>query len=148
MNRRAKTPALLLIVSAWLVGCGDAATLPSAASEVVKPVAQSGEMPMNSKAVYQQITSLVGEAKASDAGFCRKVPLGHRPCGGPESYLIYSAEGLDEPLLLKLVAQYQALRQAEHEASGMMSTCEMIPEPGVQWVGGYCKASPTPGDAI
>lgn len=95
---------------------------------------------MQSAEVYQQIRGLVGDAKASNASFCRKVPLGHRPCGGPESYLVYSAEGIDETKLLALVAQYGSLRQAEHQASGMLSTCEVIPEPGIDWADGVCKA--------
>lgn len=104
---------------------------------------------MQATDLYQQIKTLVGDANASNAGFCRKVGLGHRPCGGPESYLVYSAEGIDEPKLLALIAQYGSLRKAEHEASGMMSTCEMIPEPSVVWVGGQCKLGAAGGgDAI
>lgn len=122
---------------------------PASAPQVLQSPSDVGDKAMKSTEVYQQIRSIVGEAKASNAGFCRKVALGHRPCGGPESYLVYSAEGIDEAKLLQLIAQYGSLRQAENVASGMMSTCEVIPEPSIEWVGGYCKAGANgPGDAI
>lgn len=134
---------VLAVLMASCVACTEPAAEPTAASSNV-----TAGGAMQSSEVYQQIRAIVGEAKASQASFCRKVALGHRPCGGPESYLVYSAEGIDEPTLLSLVAKYGSLRKAEHEASGMMSTCEMIPEPGIEWVGGYCKAGGVAGDAI
>lgn len=154
--------AVMLLV--WLGACSDAklevtpanSTLQQAAEQqqlLQAPVRAGGSdmksTQMQATDLYQQIKTLVGDAKASNAGFCRKVGLGHRPCGGPESYLVYSAEGIDEPKLLALIAQYGSLRKAEHDASGMMSTCEMIPEPSVVWAGGQCKLGAAGGgDAI
>lgn len=130
-----------------LAACSDSATVSTPTEAARDTVQQPAGGAMQSAEVYQQIRLLVGDAKASNASFCRKVPLGHRPCGGPESYLVYSAEGIDEPKLLALVAQYGSLRQAEHQASGMMSTCEVIPEPGIDWADGVCKAGAA-GDAF
>ncbi len=148
-----------LMLLATLGACSEAklevapanAALQQAAEQqqLLQAPVRAGGSQMKSAEVFQQIKSLVGDAKASNAGFCRKVGVGHRPCGGPESYLVYSSEGIDEPKLLALIAQFGSLRKAEHEASGMMSTCEMIPEPSVVWANGQCKLGASGGgDAI
>ena len=91
---------------------------------------------------YAEIQALIGEAKASDVQQCRRVAFGYKACGGPASYLIYSVQGLDETLLLKKVAEYNALDQAEAKRTGLMSNCAMVLEPSVVLVDGVCKAGP------
>lgn len=155
--RRRNVTALTLLVA--LSACSDAKLEVAPANAALQQTAEqqsllqapvrAGGSEMKSADLYQQIKTLVGDANASNASFCRKVGVGHRPCGGPESYLVYSSEGIDEPKLLALIAQYGSLRKAEHEASGMMSTCEMIPEPSVVWANGQCKLGASGGgDAI
>ena len=91
---------------------------------------------------YAEIKTMIGEAKASDVQQCRKVAFGYKACGGPASYLIYSVAGLDEALLLKKVAEYNALDEAETHRLGLISDCAMVTEPGVILEGGVCKAGP------
>lgn len=91
---------------------------------------------------YAEIKALIGEAKASDVQQCRKVAFGYKACGGPASYLIYSVAGLDEAVLLKKVAEYNALDEAETHRLGLISDCAMVTEPGVMLEGGVCKAGP------
>ena len=92
---------------------------------------------------YAEIKSMIGEAKASDVQQCRKVAFGYKACGGPQSYLIYSVQGLDEAALLQKVSQYNALSEAEAHRLGLMSDCSMVLEPSVTLVGGVCKAGPS-----
>jgi len=91
---------------------------------------------------YNDIKTMIGEARASDVQQCRKVAFGYKACGGPASYLIYSVQGLDEVLLLKKVSEYNALAEAESRRLGLMSDCAIVPEPSVSLVGGVCKAGP------
>ena len=92
-------------------------------------------------ALYAEIKAMVGTAAATEPLQCKKTGLGHKPCGGPASYLIYSTQGLDEALLLQKVSRYNQLVQAEQERLGLVSDCAIVPEPGVALVGGFCVAS-------
>lgn len=91
--------------------------------------------------LYAEIKAMVGTAAASQPLQCKKTGLGHKPCGGPASYLIYSTQGLDEALLLQKVSRYNQLVQAEQQRLGLVSDCAIVPEPGVALVGGFCVAS-------
>jgi hypothetical protein len=64
---------------------------------------------------------------------CHTLPLGHRACGGPESYLAWSAapgEGSDAAALAAATRRYTALRRKQAQALGEMSTCEVKADPG------------------
>ncbi len=96
--------------------------------------------------LYQQIQQMVGKAEATELAQCRKVGIGYRSCGGPNSYLVYSVLGLDEATLLQKVSRYNALSQAESERLGLMSTCQVIAEPAITLVSGVCQAVEADGD--
>ncbi len=100
-----------------------------------------------SATLFAEIKAMVGTAAASEPAQCKKVGFGHKPCGGPASYLIYSTQGLDETLLLQKVSRYNQLMQAEQQRLGLVSDCAVVPEPGVALVGGFCVASGT-GDTF
>ncbi|RZA29118.1 MAG: hypothetical protein EOP92_37915 [Lysobacteraceae bacterium] len=86
-----------------------------------------------------RIRALAGEASCTESGQCRTLPLGALACGGPESYLPYSTSRTDEKALRALGEQYKAERQAANAASGMMSICRHIPDPGAVCVSGSCQ---------
>ncbi len=91
--------------------------------------------------LLQEIKQLVGTAAADAPAQCRKVGFGHKPCGGPASYLVYSVKDLNEAQLLSKVQLYNQLTQAEHERLGLVSDCAVVPEPGIALVDGVCVAS-------
>ncbi|HCU64434.1 MAG TPA: hypothetical protein DF774_01600 [Rheinheimera sp.] len=99
------------------------------------------------QAMYQDIVQLVGQAKASSVAQCRVVGLGAKPCGGPQSYLVYSAEQGNETELLAKVARYNLLVQQHNQQLGLISDCAVVPKPGVVLVEGVCQAGP-PGDLM
>lgn len=96
---------------------------------------------------FQQIKQLVGTAAADEVGQCRVAPLGHKPCGGPASYLVYSVRDLDEPALLAAITQYTKLDQAQQQALGLVSDCAIVPKPAVALHNGVCVAIPAHGSA-
>lgn len=84
------------------------------------------------------IQSLIGESKASEVEACQLVKLGEKACGGPERYLVYSTETIeDEELLLNLVQEYNRL--SNQRKQNQFSTCEFIPRPQVKLIDGVCK---------
>jgi len=89
-------------------------------------------------ALRQQIRDIVKMPNADNIQQCKFVGVGHRPCGGPESYTLYSTKNTDEDALLPVVEEYNQLRKAIDEKEGMVSTCEVLPKPGISLNGGVC----------
>lgn len=110
-----------------------AATAPVAAAAPVKAAATGGLM--------QQIQAEIGQASCDNAQQCKTVAIGHKACGGPESYLAYSTKGNNEAKVTSLAAAYAAERKASNTASGRMSTCSMVMDPGATCSAGKCVTS-------
>lgn len=89
----------------------------------------------------QQIQAEIGEASCDNAQQCKTVAIGHKACGGPESYLAYSTKGNKEAKVTSLAAAYAAERKASNVASGRMSTCSLVMDPGATCSAGKCVAS-------
>jgi hypothetical protein len=116
----------------------------SAKAELSAPADASAQL----QQLHTEITQLAGTAAATNISQCRKVGVGYRSCGGPNSYLIYSIQGTDEATLLSKVAQYNALQQAESERLGLMSTCQVIAEPVIVFTDGVCQAAPVDDSTV
>lgn len=89
------------------------------------------------------IREYVRHAEADDIKQCALIPFGHKPCGGPESYLVYSQRDLSSDDIADLeekVARYNHLDAFLKAAQGMMSTCDVTPEPIVTIESGRCVA--------
>jgi hypothetical protein len=86
-----------------------------------------------------RIRSLVGDAACTDSTQCRSLPIGAIACGGPQGYLPYAPARVDERALLALSERYKAERQAENKASGLMSTCRYMTDPGAVCTAGTCQ---------
>jgi len=92
-----------------------------------------------SAGTLDQIRAMIGNATCTDGSQCRTLPVGARACGGPEAYLPYSTANLSEPALQALAARYKSEREAQNAASGMMSNCRFIPDPGAVCRAGTCQ---------
>ncbi|MBH9551654.1 hypothetical protein [Inhella gelatinilytica] len=90
-------------------------------------VAQTG-----SAALRAQLDRAVADPRCDADAQCRSVAMGHRACGGPESYGVYSLKVHNEAEVLRLAQQYRETRRAENQASGRVSTCVALPDPGAR----------------
>jgi hypothetical protein len=70
---------------------------------------------------------------------CRTVPLGAKPCGGPEAYLPYSTSRNQESSVRDIAGRYSKERAAEHQRRGMAGDCMMVPDPGAVCRAGMCE---------
>ncbi len=77
------------------------------------------------------ITSLIGDAECDNAGQCRAVGIGAKPCGGPSGYLAWSTKQTDPDALRAAVDAQAAAQKEDAKSRGLMSDCRLIPEPPV-----------------
>ncbi|WP_342118536.1 hypothetical protein [Pseudoduganella sp. OTU4001] len=70
---------------------------------------------------------------------CRTVPVGAKSCGGPESYLAYSTAKTSPEQAAKLAERYRKEREASNKASGLVSDCRFVMDPGAQCRAGACQ---------
>ncbi len=90
-------------------------------------------------ATLAQMRAAVGSAACTTSSQCATVPVGARACGGPEAYLAYSSATTNAAGLQALAERYRAERKASNVASGMVSDCRLITNPGAQCVAGSCQ---------
>ena len=69
-------------------------------------------------------------------------------CGGPQGYLPYASGRTDEKALQELAQRYQAERKAEIAASGQMSICRHLPDPGAVCTAGTCQLGSEPAAPV
>ena len=113
----------------------DTAMVDGATATLAEQASQLAEMD-------KMIRSMVGTAQASSYQQCRLLAVGSRSCGGPEYYIAYSTESVDEATLLKLAEDYAELKQAVDAEQNIVGTCEVLPEPKLVYVDGFCRAAP------
>ncbi|MDV6327344.1 hypothetical protein Q5L94_04685 [Idiomarina sp. Sol25] len=115
-----------------LFGCSN----DSAKSHNTEVTAESEQL----EATVPNIRKLIGVTDASNVESCKLLKVGHKSCGGPELYLVYSSENVEnEAQLLDLVRRYNS-QSKSWSSEGKMSNCQFIPRPEVELVGGQCRA--------
>lgn len=70
---------------------------------------------------------------------CRTVAMGAKSCGGPEGFMVYSTVNASPEKVNALAERYRKERVAENKASGMVSDCRMLMDPGAQCKAGSCQ---------
>jgi hypothetical protein len=128
---------LLLILLLSCAGCSAVDSIPSAATPAL---AAPAELPDEDAAsLLVRIRNSIGSASCTQSTECKTVGVGARACGGPEGYLAYSTSVTPSAPLKSLAARHAARRRAAVSASGMVSTCNVIPDPGAACDQGLCR---------
>jgi hypothetical protein len=134
-----KKLVLLLLVAGVAGGCGAQSANPSGAS----PVAASKAAPASSLAApddkLTRIRALVGSPTCTSDAQCHTLPLGAKSCGGPAGYIAWSSAKTQEAELRALGDSFKEQQQAANAASGMMSNCSVVPDPGAICKTGICQ---------
>jgi hypothetical protein len=142
-------PALLRLLGAALFATASAAcsgvadTAPATPAAAAAPVAAPAAAPAASPApagLMQQIQAEVGDAACDTTAQCKTVAIGHKACGGPESYLPYSTKRSDGAKIERLATALAAERKTQDTKTGRMSTCSLVVDPGATCNAGRCVA--------
>jgi hypothetical protein len=132
--------AFLATASAACSGVpGGAPATPAAAPAPVAAAAPAAA-PASPAGLMQQLQAEIGAAACDTNAQCKTVAVGHKACGGPESYLPYSTKTGDAAKVARLAADYSEQRKNQSAKSGMMSTCSLVMDPGATCSAGRCVA--------
>lgn len=135
--------AMLYLMPLVLVGCGN--TNSAGGESPGDEVPGDCDEPAFERQLDVLRTSIeeaIGDAEASDVAACRTLPLGAKPCGGPWTYLVYSAEASDSTRIAELAAEYDRVETERNRACELASDCMMVMPPDVALDGGRCVAAP------
>lgn len=130
---------LILMVSGLLIGCGDNET-PNI-KEQQKPASASLTKASNLKELELEVRRMIKTPEADNPEQCKIVEMGHKPCGGPERYLLYSEKTMsvdERAVFLEKLKQYNELSRRYLEKSDMVSDCKVLPKPTAVLKKGFC----------
>jgi hypothetical protein len=125
---------LILLLLAGCTACTGAATQTAPSQGAPAPAAQAG-----AGDTLARIRAMIGTPSCSGDAQCHTLAVGHKSCGGPESYLAWSSGKTSEAELQALAERYKEERRAADAASGMVSNCRFMPDPGAVCRAGTCQ---------
>lgn len=131
-----------LLATALLLLASSACSSDAPRADAPAPAPAPASAPATPASLLAAIEAERGAASCDSDAQCRTIGVGAKACGGPERYLAWSSKDGDGSRLKALVEQHAALRRQEDAASGMMSTCNLIPDPGATCQAGQCVLRP------
>lgn len=113
------------------VAAQPAAALPLDAQDPLRadldgPLAQ---LQVDTRQLFQRLVRLTDDKQCDSDNQCEVLPVGNRPCGGPEQYMAYSTTNTDQKLLQYTQERYSKLKSEQQKRLGMVSTCQTLPKP-------------------
>jgi hypothetical protein len=138
--KKSLSPSLLRLCGVLLLAMAGSACSGVGGTTAVAaaPTPPPGAAPGNATDMLAQLRAEIGTAACDSAQQCKTIAVGHKACGGPETYLAWSTKGSDAAKVRSLADAYGAKRKSDNLASGMMSTCMAIMDPGATCSAGRC----------
>lgn len=110
-----------------------AAALTACAAPAPQAVPASPEM------AYKQLQDAAGSAACQADADCQTIAVGSKACGGPLSYMAYSTRGGQEAAIQRAAQALKDTQAADNQASGRISDCMAVRDPGAQCVANRCQ---------
>jgi len=119
-----------LAMSLMVLGLSGCATVPQNSESLVTqldgPLAQ---LQLDTRQLQLRLDRLTSDKGCDSDQQCKVLPVGARPCGGPDSFMVYSVAQTDEKMLQFTADRYQQLKRKQNDKLGLVSTCQMLMEP-------------------
>jgi hypothetical protein len=128
---------LILLLLAGCAACSTGAATQTPPAQPTPPSPQSP--PAQGSDTLARIRAMIGTPSCSSDAQCHTLAIGHKSCGGPESYLAWSSDKTSQAELQALGERYKEERRAADATSGMVSTCRFMPDPGAVCRAGTCQ---------
>ena len=133
--QRPSMPRRRLPLATWL-GSLLLVALVSACQAQVPPAKAGADA---EAALLARIRAEIGQAACASDNQCRTLGVGERACGGPAGWLAWSGDAARGQRLDGWAAELAALQRKRYQDSGMMSTCQVLPDPGARCVAKRCQ---------
>jgi len=91
------------------------------------------------QALRAEILKMIGQAPCANLVHCRVLPLGVRPCGGPDEYLAYNGVLTDRAALENKALDYALIQEDLLRAKSVAGPCVVLPEPRLSCREGRCR---------
>jgi hypothetical protein len=122
---------VLIVASALLLWTnGLMASAGASAQAVTEPTAETR--------LLDQIKAEIGSAACTTDAQCRTLPVGAKACGGPAAWWPWSEAHANGQRLQDWAEKLDRLQRNRFEASGMLSNCQFVPDPGASCATGRC----------
>jgi hypothetical protein len=125
---------LILLILAGCAACTTAAAPQATQAPQARTAPADGPA-----ATLERIHALAGTPHCSSDAQCHTLPLGARACGGPDSYLPWSSATTSQAEIQALGERYKEERRAANKATGAISTCQFLMDPGAVCRAGTCQ---------
>ncbi len=81
--------------------------------------------------VASRIDELIADRSCDSTDQCQYIEYGHKPCGGPADFKIYSTKNTDSELLLEYADEYFQLTREFNQRNNLSSDCSIEIPPSV-----------------
>ncbi len=88
---------------------------------------------------YTDLEALTADKSCDTSEQCQVMPVGHRACGGPSGFVIYSTKTSEQNKILLLGQEITRLEKQINLEEGRLSTCQQLPQPGSQCINHRCE---------
>ena len=112
---------LLLVIALALPGLGACQAQHSPAATVSETAEDD---------LLARIRSAIGDASCTSDAQCRTLAIGEKACGGPQSWLAWSAVSTASAPLQAWASELAALARHRNQVSGRVSNCQYNADPG------------------
>ena len=99
------------------------------------------------ESLYLAINQLIENKACASNDDCALLAVGSRPCGGPETYRVYSKSQTNSKELKSLTKQYNQLMKNINETEGRVGICVVAPQPKFSCANNVCRADHIAGNA-
>jgi len=90
----------------------------------------AGSAAADEAALLARLRQEIGDAPCSADTQCRSLAVGHKACGGPQQWWAWSTTTARGERLQAWADELAALQKQRDEASGRMSNCQYVADPG------------------
>ena len=87
-----------------------------------------------------EILDLIADKSCKGEGDCATIAFGAKPCGGPNTHLVFAKSNVDQTLLEEKVNNFNQLEHKFNMESGLLSDCAVELPPQVTCQDGVCVA--------
>lgn len=105
------------------------------------------EINRKAESLYLSINQLIENKSCESNNDCALLAVGSRPCGGPETYRVYSKAETDTQQLQSLTNQYNQLMKRINESEGRVGICVVAPKPKFSCANNVCRADHIAGNS-